>query len=154
MNLWKWKKGDKNMNSETLSTYSIYANYILIALGVIIITSIWVAYDANLNKIPITHKPYSLNNGSLAWFLTSLILWPFTFPYYFVKRSDTIRHRSAKCPEGQSAAYQLSQSHAVETSCPRLRKRPAPPRAPRGTWERTPGPWRPRVSLPPALPEA
>jgi hypothetical protein len=76
-----------------MNIYNFYTQLILLGGLIVLITSIWVCYDSNLNKIPITHKPYSINNGSTAWFLSCLLLWPFTFPYYFVKRSDTLHKR-------------------------------------------------------------
>jgi hypothetical protein len=66
---------------------------ILICVGLVIISSIWLGVDAKLRKIPVTHRPYNLNNGSVAWFFSSLLLWPVTFPYYFVRRTDILNQR-------------------------------------------------------------
>jgi len=59
---------------------------LVIELFIIVLSSIWVAYDAHQNKISIDGKPYSLNNGWPAWFLTCLLLWLAGFPYYIYKR--------------------------------------------------------------------
>jgi len=61
---------------------------------VVVVSSIWVGLDARSKRIPIDKKPYSLNNGALAWFLTCLLLWIFGFPYYLVKRSKAVSSAS------------------------------------------------------------
>jgi len=53
-------------------------------------TTVWVAYDASAQRVPIDGKEYSLNNGAAAWFLSCLFLWLFMFPYYLAKRSQTL----------------------------------------------------------------
>lgn len=50
-------------------------------------TSIWMAYDAAQREITVDDKPYTLNNGSGAWFFYGLLLWIVAFPHYLVKRS-------------------------------------------------------------------
>ena len=62
---------------------------------VVLGTSAWAAYDASENKIPIDKKPYSWNNGALAWLLSCLLLWIFLFPYYLVRRSRELSARKS-----------------------------------------------------------
>lgn len=64
-----------------------------IILLVVLGTTIWLTYDARSNRIPVTKEPYSLNNGALAWCLSSILLWIATFPYYLVRRSQVLRER-------------------------------------------------------------
>jgi Short C-terminal domain len=60
---------------------------------IVIVSSIWAGLDAHAKRIPIDNKPYSLNNGGLAWFGTCILLWIFGFPYYLYKRA-----KAAKTP--------------------------------------------------------
>jgi hypothetical protein len=64
-----------------------------ITLAIVIVTSIWVAYDSRVHRVSINNKPYSLDNGALAWFIFCVLLWIVTFPYYFVKRSKTLKQK-------------------------------------------------------------
>ncbi|MBI4586674.1 MAG: SHOCT domain-containing protein [Planctomycetes bacterium] len=65
----------------------------ILILIVIVVSAIWVAVDAKNNKIPIDKKPYSANNGALAWLLTTLLFWIVGFPYYLIKRSQVMNQR-------------------------------------------------------------
>jgi hypothetical protein len=83
-----------------------------IILIIVLGTTIWLTYDASTNKISITQKPYSINNGALAWCLSAILLWIATFPYYLVRRSQVLRERrggmtSASAPV-QDIGSQLS----------------------------------------------
>ena len=60
---------------------------------IIIISSIWVYNDSEINQISITKNPYSENTGQLAWLFSCLILWPFLFTYYNIKRSRVLKLR-------------------------------------------------------------
>lgn len=73
-----------------------------IILLIVIGTTIWVGYDAKQNRVPIDSKPYSLNNGAVAWVLTCILLWIFGFPYYLVKRAKILKQE-----EGQSDLSQI-----------------------------------------------
>jgi len=64
-------------------------------LVVVLGTSIWMAYDSAQLKVPVDNKPYSNNNGAPAWFLSGLLLWIATFPYYLVKRSKHTTQKPA-----------------------------------------------------------
>jgi len=61
--------------------------------AIVIGSSVWVAYDSQSNKITVDNKPYSLNNGALAWFLSCILLWIIIFPYYLVKRPKVLQQR-------------------------------------------------------------
>lgn len=67
----------------------------IVVLIVVIGTTIWVGYDARQNRIPTDSKPYSLNNGALAWVFTCILLWIAAFPYYLVKRSKVLKESTA-----------------------------------------------------------
>jgi len=64
-----------------------------LGLIIVIVTSIWVAYDASINKITINNKPYSFNNGAFAWFLSCILIWIASFPAYLIRRSQVLRRR-------------------------------------------------------------
>lgn len=66
---------------------------LLLSFGVTIATSIWVAYDAKANRIPTTNKPYSIHNGALTWFISSIVLWIATFPFYLIRRRQVLKAR-------------------------------------------------------------
>lgn len=59
-----------------------------ITLIVVSVTTVWVAVDSSQHKIPISGDDYNLNTGALAWFLSCVVLWIATFPYYLVRRSQ------------------------------------------------------------------
>lgn len=65
----------------------------LLVVLVVILTTLWVTIDASANRVPVDSKPYSLNNGALAWFFSCALLWIVTFPYYWVKRSQVLSQR-------------------------------------------------------------
>lgn len=67
----------------------MFSVLLLIMLG----TTIWMTIDARIHRIAVDKKPYGLNNGALAWFLTALLLWIITFPYYLWKRSLVMNQR-------------------------------------------------------------
>lgn len=54
----------------------------------VIATSIWMAVDAESNKIPISGKDYNVNTGAIAWFLSGVLLWIATVPYYLYRRNS------------------------------------------------------------------
>jgi len=56
-----------------------------------VLTSLWVAVDSRILKLPVTKKPYGLNNGCVAWFLSCLFLWIFTFPLYLWRRHEFLK---------------------------------------------------------------
>ncbi|HEX8465731.1 MAG TPA: hypothetical protein VF627_14035 [Abditibacterium sp.] len=64
-----------------------------IPLLIVLITTIWMGLDARSHQISVDKKPYGLNNGALAWFLTGLLLWIITFPYYLWKRAVVLGAR-------------------------------------------------------------
>lgn len=60
----------------------------------IIASSIWVLVDAETHKVPADrHKPYSVSNGSAAWFIGCLLLWIVGFPWYLIARSASLAER-------------------------------------------------------------
>ncbi|MDP8224346.1 MAG: SHOCT domain-containing protein [Candidatus Lernaella stagnicola] len=73
-------------------------------------TTIWVGFDAKANKITVTDKPYSGNNGAVAWVLSCLFLWIVCFPLYLSKRSKQLAARTApaKTPPAGVAKQELA----------------------------------------------
>lgn len=68
--------------------------YFLIAL-LIFGTSIWVFFDAERHRVSVSRgRPYSINTGAWAWLGTCVLLWIVGFPYYLVRRSETIHTRT------------------------------------------------------------
>ncbi len=65
---------------------------------VVLLTTIWVAFDARANKITASKGPYSLHNGALVWVLACALLWIAAFPYYLVRRSTVMREREKGSP--------------------------------------------------------
>lgn len=65
---------------------------VLISMTVLL-TTIWVGFDARANKITSSKGPYGLRNGALAWVIACVLLWIVAFPYYLVRRSIAIRQR-------------------------------------------------------------
>ncbi len=55
------------MNNVEQAEFSLKLFVLLLSIGLVISTSIWVAYDAKAKHIPTTNKPYSINNGALAF---------------------------------------------------------------------------------------
>ncbi|MBI4639787.1 MAG: DUF4339 domain-containing protein [Candidatus Tectomicrobia bacterium] len=61
-----------------------------------LVTVVWVGIDSKLNRIPPGKKPYSLNNGALAWSLTIALLgWIGLLPYYLIKRARFLKRKGA-----------------------------------------------------------
>ncbi|MCD0156317.1 SHOCT domain-containing protein [Deinococcus sp. 6GRE01] len=77
-------------------------------LVLVLVTTIWMTYDSAQLKIPVDSKPYSMNNGAPAWFLSGLLLWIATFPYYLVKRSK-VTGGQAVAPAAPVAQASLSE---------------------------------------------
>ena len=63
-------------------------------------TIIWVFIDARTHKFTVNKKPYSVNNGAIAWGLTQLVLWPIAYPYYLYRRTKDL---NAQSPQGNHA---------------------------------------------------
>lgn len=66
----------------------------VIGLVFVIATGLWIAQDAENNEIPISGDEYNLNTGRIAWFLSALLLWIATVPYYFYKKSQITNERN------------------------------------------------------------
>ena len=73
-----------------------------IVLLIVVGTTIWVGYDANSNKVAINNKPYSTNNGAIAWVLSCILLWIVTFPYYIYKKSQIMQQKRNKADRKRS----------------------------------------------------
>jgi hypothetical protein len=71
---------------------------VIIELLVIVVTSIWVAYDAHKNKLSIDGKKYAWNNGWFAWLLSCVALWIVSFPYYIFRRFFKKTSKSVTTP--------------------------------------------------------
>ena len=65
---------------------------------IILLTSIWVGFDSQANRITSGKGPYSLQNGALVWVMACVLLWIIVFPYYLVRRSTVMRERGGSMP--------------------------------------------------------
>lgn len=91
-----------------------------------IATIIWVGCDSRKYRIATGKKPYSLNNGSLAWVLSCLILWVGIFPYYLVHRARVLKSRrirssgptTLQCPLCQQELEVPSEMLGQVAQCP------------------------------------
>jgi len=81
------------MNTGAQGEFSLGLFLAVLSIGTILATSIWLAYDAKVNRIPTTDNPYSIHNGALAWFISSVAIWIATFPYYLVRRRRVLQER-------------------------------------------------------------
>lgn len=63
----------------------------LLLWGILIGSATWVAIDSRKHRIPVNRKPYSFNNGALAWFLSCIVLWIGMFPLYLYRRSKALK---------------------------------------------------------------
>ncbi|GHG37540.1 hypothetical protein GCM10017784_34910 [Deinococcus indicus] len=85
-------------------------------LVLVLVTTIWMTYDSAQLRIPVDSKPYSMNNGAPAWFLSGLLLWIATFPYYLVKRSK-VTGKQGTAPVAQaSLSEELTRLTAMRES--------------------------------------
>lgn len=98
-----------------------------IAMWAILIgTTIWVGYDSRKYRIAVGKKPYSLNNGSLAWVMSCVLLWIGIFPYYLVRRARVLKSRKIKssgpatvqCPLCQQELEVPSEMFGQVAQCP------------------------------------
>lgn len=56
-------------------------------LGLVLsMSSFWVGAESLSFQISVDGKPYSINNGAMAWSLTCVALWVFAFPGYLYQR--------------------------------------------------------------------
>lgn len=81
--------------------------FVLIFL-IMIGTTIWVGYDAHLNQVSIDDKPYSVNNGAIAWVVSCIIIWIATFPLYLYKRAKALGQRQQNPTVGVSSAEEIT----------------------------------------------
>ncbi len=70
--------------------------YLWVSVGVVLVTGLWVAVDARINRVPTYGDRYDMNTGAFCWFLGCLLLWIFVFPAYWVRRSAVLRRRVAQ----------------------------------------------------------
>lgn len=52
----------------------------------VVLSAVWMAFDARLQKVTFFDGPYHRLNGSTLWLLGGMLLWPLVFPYYFLRR--------------------------------------------------------------------
>ena len=63
---------------------------------IIIVSSIWVLFDADINRIPFFGNFTSDNTSQWGWFFCCLLLWVVMFPIYMVKRSRILFERKVE----------------------------------------------------------
>ena len=81
------------------AAYGGVERILLPLLGMLVLlTTIWVGFDAQANKITLRNGPYGVQNGALAWVVVCLVLWIVVFPYYLVRRSTAFREGAQKLP--------------------------------------------------------
>jgi hypothetical protein len=73
--------------------------YFWVSCGVVVLTALWVAYDARVNRVPTFGADYNLNTGALCWFLGCLLLWIAVFPAYWFRRSSVLQRRAERADE-------------------------------------------------------
>lgn len=87
---------------------------------IVFATSFWAAYDSHKNKISIAaNQPYSFNTGWLAWLITCLLLWLFTFPYYLYRRYQVLNNKQkplSSKPNSIVTNYQQKNNSVKEAS--------------------------------------
>jgi rhomboid protease GluP len=66
---------------------------ILVALFLLLVSSLWVLFDARRHRIPTHGYAYTTNTGAGAWFLGCLFLWYVDFPVYLVRRGKLLSQR-------------------------------------------------------------
>lgn len=62
-----------------------------VLLFIIVVSAIWSAADSSMHHVSIgSHKEY---NGSapVLWLICCLLLWFIAFPFYLIRRADTLR---------------------------------------------------------------
>jgi rhomboid protease GluP len=59
---------------------------LLFLAGLILLTSLWVLFDARRNRVPTRGRVYTFNTGAGAWFVGCLLLWIVVFPTYLMRR--------------------------------------------------------------------
>jgi hypothetical protein len=75
-------------------TYAVFA--------IVILTSVWAGFDSHRLQISSSKKPYTWNNGFLAWLVCCLMIWIIAFPAYLFKRAKTLRERGESSARGVS----------------------------------------------------
>ena len=68
---------------------------ILVALFLLLVSSLWVLFDARRHRIPTHGYAYTTNTGAGAWFLGCLFLWYVDFPVYLVRRGKLFEPAAA-----------------------------------------------------------
>jgi len=70
--------------------------YFWVCFAVVVVTGLWVAIDARINRVPTYGDHYGINTGALCWFLGCILLWIFAFPAYWVRRSSVLGRRTER----------------------------------------------------------
>lgn len=73
--------------------------YFWVSLGVVVLTGLWVAVDARINRVPTYGDKYDMNTGAFCWLLGCLILWIFVFPAYWIRKYSVLRRRVERAGE-------------------------------------------------------
>jgi len=90
----------RRMEDATLDLGSSFIIFGFIMTTLLVIaSSVWVARDAKAKQIPITGSDYNLNTGAAAWFISCLLLWIATFPYYLYRRAAVMSARAVPTPK-------------------------------------------------------
>lgn len=93
-------------------------------LVIVIMTTIWVGYDAEKNKITTDNKPYSANNGAVPWVIFCLLLWIIAFPCYLYKRSHITKEKQDELEEKVGLCKECGKYYAGSSSfCPNCGKK-------------------------------
>ena len=89
------RSSDLAENKKSDNSIQIVASLVCL---VVLLATIWLAFDARANRITSGKGPYSLRNGALAWVVACGLLWIVVFPYYLVRRSVILRERGKNPP--------------------------------------------------------
>ncbi len=90
-----------------------------VCFAAVIVTGLWVAIDARINRVPTYGDRYDINTGAFCWFLGCILLWIFAFPAYWVRRSSVLGRRTERgnepclenpehCSEGRPSIHKVA----------------------------------------------
>lgn len=62
---------------------------------VVLVSSLWAAADASKNRVSISSGKEYASGAPAIWFICCVAIWIIAFPFYIIRRSDTLRAASA-----------------------------------------------------------
>ncbi len=80
---------------------------------IVIMSSIFVAFDSHKNKISVNSNSYSSKNGAVTWLVFCLCLWVLFFPIYLYKRANALKSQNKNHTLGTVAGIGLITAQIV-----------------------------------------